>query len=267
MARATRRSGPALFATAALLMAAPAWADVTMTQTMTGKMSNGTTVTRIKGHKMRVDMTPTQGQAGPNTSMIFDVDSGKIIIVDHSKKEAMVSATSEFGASLNKISDADMQASLTPTSATKTVAGVNCTVYDSNVAVKFTAMDGQPPLTVKMIGPVCLSKSVPGSADFKEFYNAASSKGFIFTDPTMAKSQPGMAKGMATMMKKWADAGVALSTEMNMSFEGTGMMAEMMKKVGANKVTTEATKIEASSLTDDLFAVPAGYKMRTMGQQ
>jgi hypothetical protein len=262
MTRATKRSGPVMCAVAALLFAAPAWADVTMTQTLTGKMANGTNTTRIKGHKMRVDMKPTEAGKGPDTSMIFDVDAGKIIIVDHSKKEAMVRATTEMGASLSKITEADMQADLTPTSATKTVAGINCTVYDSKVAVKFAPVENQPPLTVSMTGPVCLSKNVPGAADFKEFYNAASQKGFIFTDPAVAKGQPGMAKGMATMMKKWADAGVALSTEMNMSFEGTGMMAEMMKKMGPNKTTTETLKIETGALADDVFAIPAGYKTR-----
>src|SRR5262249_53701687 len=76
---------------AALLTAAPAWADVTVTQTIGGKMMGagdmaGTSVTRIKGHKMRIDNT----RNGTNdTSTIFDVDSGKMIFLNHAKKEAM----------------------------------------------------------------------------------------------------------------------------------------------------------------------------------
>jgi hypothetical protein len=262
MSRATRLSRPALFAAAAMWLAAPAWADVTLTQTTTSKMVNGTNITRIKGHKMRIDMKPSQPGPAPDTSMIFDVDAGKIIIVDHTKKEAMIRGTADFGGALTKVTEADMETSLTPTPGTKTVAGVSCTVYNSKVAVKFAPVENQPPMTVSMAGPVCLSKTAPGQADFKEFYNAASQKGFIFSDPQAAKGQPGLAKGMATMMKKWADAGIALTSDLNMTFEGSGMMAEMMKKMGSNKTTTETTKIETTALSDDLFAVPAGYKTR-----
>ncbi len=259
----SRAAGRAVFMAALLLGAWPAWADVTVTQTTGGKMFGGgdqagTSVMRFKGHKMRIDTT----RGGNDTSMIFDVDAGKMIILNHAKKEATVRSTAEFGEALSKISDADIKASLTPTSETKTIAGMSCTVYNSNVSVSFSMVEKQPPLTVVMTGPVCLSKTAPGRADITEFYNAASQKGFIFTDPAVAKAQPGMAKGMATMMKKMAEGGVSLSSEMNMSFEGETMMAQMMKKMGSGKMTTETTKIETGALADDLFAVPAGYKTK-----
>jgi hypothetical protein len=248
---------------AAMLMAAPAFADVTVTQTTGGKMFgpdiSGTNVTRIKGHKMRVDTTRTGGP-GNDTTMIFDVDAGKVIMLNNAKKEAIVRDTSEMSAAVTKIGDADMKASLEATAATKTIAGTTCTVYDSNIAVTFSIIEKQPPMTMVMTGPVCLSKTAAGAAEFREFFSAASQKGFIFTDPQAAKAQPGMAKGMATMWKKWADAGVALSSDINLSFEGEGMMAQMMKKMGGGKITSETTKIETAALSDDLFAVPAGYK-------
>jgi hypothetical protein len=250
---------------AAMLMATPAFADVTMTQTTGGKMFgqtdlSGTNVTRIKGHKMRIDSTRGSGN---DTSMIFDVDAGKMIMLNNAKKEAIVRDASEMGAAVSKVGDADMKASLEATSATKTVAGSTCTVYDSNVAVSFSMVEKQPPMTIVMTGPVCLSKTAAGAADFREFFTAASQKGFIFTDPAAAKAQPGMAKGMATMWRKWAEAGIALSSDINLSFEGEGMMAQMMKKMGGGKITSETTKIETGGLADDLFAVPTGYKVQT----
>jgi hypothetical protein len=270
MARAPRTRSIAICGamSAAMLMAAPVWADVTLTQNTGGKMftsdMSGTNTTRIKGHKMRVDMKTTAGPGGgQDTSMIFDVDAGKIIIINHKNKEATVRNTNEFGEALTKVSDADMKADLTATGATKTIAGASCTVYDSSVAVSFTPMEKQPPIKVTMAGPVCLSKNAPGASDFHEFYNAASQKGFIFSDPAQAKAQPGIAKGMATMMKKWSDAGVALSSDVNMNFEGQGMMAEMMKKMGGGKMTSEATKIETGAIGDDVFTVPVGYKTKT----
>src|SRR5262249_30946874 len=153
------------------------------------------------------------------------------------------------------IPEANIKASVTPTSATKTVAGMRCTVYDMNVAVSFTMVEKQPPMTIVMSGPACLSKTAPGYAEVAEVYNTASQKGFFFTDPNVAKVQPGMAKGMATMLKKMSEAGISLSSEFDMTFEGEGMMAQMMKKMGAGKMTSEVTKVETGALADDLFVV------------
>jgi hypothetical protein len=252
-------------AAAAMLCAVPARADVTVTESTGGKMFgntdlSGTKVTRIKGHKMRQDST--RGAGGDSTSMIFDVDAGKMIVLNNTKKEAIVRSTSDFGESLSKITDADVKSSMTAAGGTKTVAGQSCTLYDANVAVTFSMVEKQPPMTMVMKGPVCLSKTAPGYADFQAFYIAASQKGFIFTDPAAAKAQPGMAKAMNTMLKKMADAGLPLSSDMNMTFEGDNMMAQMMQKMGGAKITSEATKIETSPLSDDVFGVPAGYKVQ-----
>ncbi len=142
------------------------------------------------------------------------------------------------------------------------MAGATCAVYDSNVSVKFAMMQGQPPVTIVMAGPVCLSKDAPGHADFTGFYNYAAQKGFIFTDPAAAKAQPGMAKGMAQMLKTWADAGIPLNSDVAISFQGEGPMAQMMNKMAGGKMTTDTTKIETGALSADLFAVPAGYKTK-----
>jgi hypothetical protein len=246
----------------AMLAAAPAWADVTITQTTTVKMgagnNSGETVTRIKGHKMRVD-----NAARPNadqTSMILDADGNRMIFLNHTKKEAIVNSMGDMGASLSKISDADMDAKLTPTSEKKQVAGFTCSVYDSMISVKFSMMEKQPPVEVVMTGPVCLSKDAPGRADFTQFYQYAAQKGFIFSDPATAKAQPGIAKGMAKMFQTWADAGVPLNSDIAMSFKGEGMFAQMMNKMGSGKIVSDTSKIDTATLSEDVFGVPAGYK-------
>src|SRR5690242_19720855 len=64
----------------ACLVAAPAAADVTVTSTTSGKIPMGgdlagTQVTRIKGNKMRMDMT----QGDRQTAIILDVDGQRMI--------------------------------------------------------------------------------------------------------------------------------------------------------------------------------------------
>jgi Domain of unknown function (DUF4412) len=250
-------------AAAVLLLGAPAWADVTITESSAGKMftadMTGTKVTRIKGHKMRQDTNRT---AGDSTSMIFDLDAGKMIILNHTKKEAIVRSTKDFGEAMTKITDADMKADFTATGATRTVAGQSCAVYDSSTTITFSIAEKAPPVTMTMKGPVCVSKTAAGSADFKAFYTAAVEKGFFFTDPAQAKAQPALAKATQTMLKKVADAGLPLASDMAMTFEGDNPMAQMMSKMASGKLTNEATKVETSSIADDVFVVPADYKTK-----
>ena len=151
---------------------------------------------------------------------------------------------------------------MTPTAETKQILGRNCTRYDTRVAVKTAPIPNQP-MTIVMTGPAWIAKDAPGQGDYAAFYRAAVEKGFIFMDPKAAKAQPGQAKGMATMYKAMADAGLPLATEVQMKFEGTGPMAAMMNKMASFSFSSVVTAIGTETVPDDRFAVPAGYKTKT----
>jgi hypothetical protein len=243
-----------------LLVSAPAFADVAVTSKSTGKMSGGdgvVQVVKVKGGKMRTDMT----RGNDTTSVILDVDGGKMISLDHKKKEAIVLDTATLTETMSKVPDANVKASLTPTSEKKQVAGYDCTVHDSNVQVGFSPGEGMN-LTVVMTGPVCLSPSAPGKAEYAEFYMTAVKKGFFFGDPRAAKAQPGMAKAMAELHRKWAEAGVPLSSNITVKFDGGGFMTGMMNKMAGGATTNEVTKIDTASIADSEFTPPADYKVK-----
>ncbi len=91
----------------------------------------------------------------------------------------------------------------------------------------------------------------------------AAQKGLFFTDPRAAKAQPGQAKGMTALYNQIAGLGVAYATELAFSFEGKGMMAQMMNKMGGMTMTGEVTDVSAAPIADSVFEVPAGYKTKT----
>jgi hypothetical protein len=255
------RLTPGLFSVLMLsATVAPTWADVTLTQTTTAKIASGETISRIKGHKMRTDQTLKNGT---QMTTIMDLDSGKMITLDHKKREATVLDMSVVGESLKKISDGDVKATLTPTTEKKDVAGYSCTIYTSAISVPMKLGEGMD-MTMNMSGPVCLSKTAPGAEDFKQFYLAAAEKGFFFGDPRQAKAAPGQAKGMLTMYKQFAEAGVALSMDTAIKIDGAGgMMQAMMSKIAGDTIHIEVTKIETGSIADDQFTPPADYKVKT----
>jgi hypothetical protein len=249
-------------------VAGAAQADVAVTTTTTGKASiinvGGEGVTRIKGQRQRSDQT----MGGKPQSLIIDIDNRRFVDVDDKKKSARVTPLDSIAEQLQKVGVGTIEAKLTRTAQTKTVAGHACTVHDVQVALPFSPTgasgDGMD-LTMVMTGTVCLSTSAPGLADYQAFYRAAADSGFIFGDPRAAKSPTGaaQAKAYAALTRKMAEAGMALESEVHITAEGTSPMASMFAKLAKSDITTVVTKIEAGELPADVFDIPAGYKVKT----
>jgi len=67
---------------------------------------------------------------------------------------------------------------------------------------------------------------------------------------------------MAEMYKQLsATGGVPYETEMNIKMAGDGQMAAMMAKMGGMTMTSTVQSVETGTISADMFAPPAGYKI------
>ena len=266
-----RRLFVALVALAALVapiapvaLVAPVFADVTVKSTGVGKGmgvgGNMTMTTYIKGNKMRTDTA-----IGDRTmSMIFDVDAQRLYTWDSTRKDADAWDMQAFGGNMEQAVDlSGMKSSIKPNGQTKQIAGRSATGYDMEMTVP-TAMGGKggPKVTMILSGPVWIVKGAPGTAEYLNFYKGAVEKGWIFSDPRGAKGNPGQAKATAEMYRQLAaTGGIPYEQEMNFKMSGEGPMAAMMAKMSMT-MTTTVTSVDTTTLAADLFAVPAGYKLK-----
>jgi hypothetical protein len=247
----------------ACLVAAPATADVTVTATSTGKAMmmdlGGTSVTRIKGNKMRID----HQRDGKETSVILDIDGQRMIALDSGKKEAEITQLTKLQETMGKVTSGEVKATLTPTGEKKTVAGMECTVHNIAVDVPFDMSGkGEMPAKLAMTGPACLSKEAPGYADYVRLYTTAAQKGFIFSNPRQAQGPAAAtSRGMASVQQKIAEAGLSLDQVINVKMTGEGPMAMMGKMFNVTAGHT-VTRIETADLDAAVFEVPAGYKVK-----
>ena len=239
-------------------VASPALADVTLKSKATGTGMVGAVAgdmtQYIKGLKTRSDQTTG---AGRQTSTIIDLAAKQMIVLNHDTKEADVIDMTNLSETLAKAGATDITATITPTPQTRQIAGQTCTVHDLKVAVPMPM--GKTQMTMVMSGPQCLVKNGPGQAEFLAFYRAASENGG-FLDATQAKTRPAAAKAMTDMYRKMSELGVPYATEMRISMEAEGPMAEMMKKM-ANTISTEVTSVSTAPIAATMFEVPAGYKV------
>jgi hypothetical protein len=254
-----------LAAALAFAFASAAQADVTIKSTMTGKglgMSGTTTsTTYIKGLKMRVD-----SELGKKSiTSIYDVEGQKLYTLDPKKKEAEVWDMGAFSQELSKTVSAEgMRASMKPNGQTRTIAGQNAEGYDMEIVVPATVggPDGMQ-MTMLLTGTTWIAKGAPGSADYAAFYKGAAEKGWIFSDPRAAKGSPGQAKAMAEMYEEFAKiGGMPYESQMDIKAQADGMMGAMMSKMGGMSTTTTTDSVDTAALADDLFQVPADYKIK-----
>ncbi len=252
-----------LLTAATVLAALPAFADVTITATVTGKgigkLAEAQSVTYIKGLRMRSDST----LGDKPMSTIIDVENQKFISIDHKKKEAQVFEMAQFRETVDKaMKGGEVVGSLKPNGQTKTIAGQNCTGYDVAIEMPM-AVGAEGSMKMVMTGPVFMAQGAPGSADFKAFYLAAAERGFIMSDPRAARGAPQQTKGMTELYKSMAETGgIPYEMTMSMKIEGAGPMAGMMNKmIGNSAFGQTVTAVATGAVSADKFDLPAGYKV------
>jgi hypothetical protein len=223
-----------------------------------GMALEGDTVTYLRGAKMRSDATVR----GENLSTIIDLDQQTFTSINHKKREAEIWDMASIAAELGKIADSDVKVDLKPTGETREILDQRCEGYEVRVAVAFALGDADQRLTILMNGPVWVARNSPAKADYAAFYTAAAQKGLFFSDPRAAKAQPGQARGLTALYRRLAELGVVYASELQIRFEGSGMLAAMMNKMGGSSMTTTLTKVSVEAVPDDVFSVPAGYKTK-----
>jgi hypothetical protein len=247
------------------LVAPPAFADVTMKATVASKGmgQSGTmaSTTYVKGSKMRNDVV----MGDTTRTTIFDLDTQKMITFDSKKKEADAYDMQKMSEDMSKaVQVNEMKASVKPNGKTKELLGKTATGYDMTISLPaMMGGAGGMKMVVNIEGPMWIVKGAPGTAEYLAFYKAAVEKGWFFSDPRVAKAQPGQAKAMAEVQRQLASTGgIPYEQEMTVKMSGDGPMASMLAKMGNITSTTTVTAIETGTLAADLFAVPAGYKLK-----
>jgi hypothetical protein len=250
-------------------------ADVTIVQSRTmegaaaamggGNMAPKTTI-RIKGMKSRSDV-----ELPINTSVITDLVLKQVFLLRHDQKTAQITSA---GAPATTTAAAKPPAmspdgAVTATGRSQVIDGVKCDEYTFTTQLAMAEMTGSqmPPEAAQMLRDLTLvmkvstwvAKDMPGAAEYITFQKALARSDFAASGLGIP---PGVkVPGMETVLKALSSVdGLAYLTVMDLAVEGgSGQMADMMRQMGAMKITTKVTSISTDPVADDLFKVPEGY--------
>jgi hypothetical protein len=247
-------------------------ADVTIKQTMTfeGAMAAAAQeaapkmVMRIKGTKIRTDFEAN----GQTTVIIVDVTTRQTTLLDAATKTAHVispeAAAAAMPAALPK-----MDVSFKATGQSRTIEGAQCEEQTFTVKMELAelGLGGQmPPEVLAMMkdvhmivnGSVWVAKSGPGTADYLALQKAAiaANMGSVLTG--MGQQKGGLDKLLAAATSA---PGLPYLSEITTSVGGTSPMVAAMQQMASMKMTQKVTSVSTDAIADDMFAVPADYKI------
>ena len=264
----------AALAAVLLVVSVSVHADVTIKSTVSiegGPMGGATPgpmnqVTRIKGLKSRTDI---EGPA-QSTVIITDMAAKKVYMLNATAKTVQVfdsGAAAPVG-SADAISNLDV--TVTPTGQSRAINSLTCQEHSFAMDMEMAQMAGEqmPPeaaqmmkgMTMVLKGSIWAAKDGPGAAEFAAFSKAAVELNLagVLSGGVPGKTNPALQRLMAATAKA---SGLPCLTEMNMTVDGAGPLADMMRQSGAMKTTVKTTSVSTEALADDLFVVPADYKI------
>jgi hypothetical protein len=259
-----------------LLCGTSAWADVTITQTMTveGKMGAAmggmmpTLVTRIKGLMSRTDIDVKE----MSMATITDLTVPQFIILNTATRTAQVMGPDSAPFAQSPAALPKMDFTFKPTGRTQVIEGVPCEEHAFTMSANMAEMGppGQMPpeavaamkdVRMAMTGSVWIATSGPGVSDYVRFQKAATDAKMIAALTGVALTPAGRGSLEELMAATAAAPGLPYLTEMTMTFEGTGKAVEMMRMMGPIQMTQRTTKVSTEPIADALFKVPDGYTL------
>jgi len=248
-------------------------ADVKVTSTMTldGAMTammgglTPTMVTHIKGQKARVDVSTGDQQM----SAIFDLPAKQFIVLNAADKTAQIMTPESIPATQKPIPMPKIDATVKPTGQSKVIEGARCDEQAVTMTISMAEMVGGSQMSpqaaemlkdvkINMNGSLWLATSGPGIAEYVAFQSESAKQNLSM----LSRMLPGLGAGLNKVMGSiQGAAGLPYLTEMKMQVEGGGEMAGMLKQFGDMKLTNRVTDVSTDLLPDELFTVPADYKV------
>ena len=158
-----------------------------------------------------------------------------------------------------------MKASVKPNGQTKQIAGKTANGYDMEITVPATmgGANGMK-MTVTLTGPMWIVKGAPGTAEYINFYKSAVEKGWFFSDPRAAKgtARPGQGDGGDVPPARGNRRhSVRAGNEHQDGRRGSDGGPDGQDGQHLDDYQT-CQSVETGALAADLFAAPAGYKLK-----
>ena len=194
---------------------------------------------------------------GKAYSHMYDLAKRQVVIMDHSFRTveihdlAALNSATEVSAPVEKL-----DLSVTPTGRKQKLQ--NWTCAEHAVSASMPALLGTEQVTFALKGTVWLASRVPEQRSVKGLVQATQDPAFFLAIPTAVRVAPTQARGISEIIRRLAPKGLPCAGEVEFTFEGSGPMANLARKMPA-KLGIQYQGFSSEPINKEAFAIPANY--------
>jgi hypothetical protein len=243
---------------AASTLSADVMVKESVSTTVNGRTIKSEIVYSVKDSMLRVHQIRPEDGAMTGSVRIYDARAGRLLLLDRAKQEAEVHDAAKAAAAVEKkLSSQSISADLKPTGATRTLLDVPCEEH----SFVFKAPLDDEVLLVRS-GTACVTKQGAGLAEYVAFFRSAETV-LVAGSVKVPSSAVAVDRTETELYRRIAAlGGMPLAIDMTLTVEGRGFVAGLLKKKLSMARAVTATSIETAPLSEELFAVPSGWRTR-----
>lgn len=189
---------------------------------------------------------------------LFDLTRKQAVIIDHFTRIAEVHDLGTLDARTEASAPASgLKLKFEPTGNSRPL--LNWTCKEHAIAASMPARLGNEETIFQLKGTVWVASGVAEEAAIKGLVSEAKKPDFFLGLPAMANVTPAHARMMSELIRKLATKGLPCAGELEGSYEGTGPLVNLARKM-PSKISVTFQKFSSDAIGQDMFMIPAGYQ-------
>ncbi len=236
-----------------------AQADITMTGRSTvvamGMQGVGQETLWLKKSRIRRDLI----DRGKGYSHLYDLNTHEVTVINHSLRRADVYPMQALaGDATARVNGEKTELVLKPTGQKRFMRRWKC----EEQALRFSmpVEINREALSFQLVGQIWLARHTREQRETRTFVNALKSEDFLTSLPGLNKISSTQAQGVSEAIRRIAPLGMLCSVEVDVSYEGTGRIAELSHKL-ASHIGLSYDSYSTRPIKDDTFDIPKGYQV------
>lgn len=190
---------------------------------------------------------------------LFDLGKKQVVMIDHFTRVAEITSLTALDAATQASAPSDdLKLKLEPTGNISMLQNWTCKEHDFAASVPTVLGNEQTVFNLK--GKIWIASGVPEQAEVKALVNAAKKPDFFITIPQLAQVAPAYSRIMNEILRKVVPIGLPCAGEMQASYEGSGPMANLARKL-PSKASLRFQQYASEPIKPEMFAIPAGYRL------
>jgi len=210
----------------------------------------------IHDHMIRRDYV----DRGRFNSHLFDLAKRRVAVIDHASRMIEMhdlnnlQATAEVSAPTS-----NMKIAMDRTGQTRPLKHWNCEAY--NVSASIPTRLGNEETVFHLNGKIWIADNAPEQVEVRNLVKLSKQPDFFLGIPAVAKVTPAQSQLFSEIIRKMAPKGLPCACELEASYEGTGPMANLARRM-PTRLNIAFQDFNTEPVKAEVFTLPAGYMTR-----